>query len=120
MFTKIRRAIVEAPALMSPDFSKDFILYTFATDFSYVAVLTQNDHEVTEIPISFMSSKFKGVELNYSQVDKQAYMVYKSVKHYRPYLLKSRTKVIVPYVAIRNVLVQKELREKRVHWMTTL
>ena len=47
-------------------------------------------------------------------------MVYKSVKHYRPYLLKSRTKVIVLYVAIRNVLVQKELGEKRAHWMTTL
>ena len=67
-----------------------------------------------------MSSTFKGVELNYSQVDKQAYTVYKSVKHYRPYLLKSRTKVIVPYATVRNVLVQKELREKRAHWMATL
>ena len=39
-FTEIRKAIVEEPALMSPDFSKDFILYTFATDFSYAVVLT--------------------------------------------------------------------------------
>ena len=67
-----------------------------------------------------MSSTFKGSKLNYSQVDKQAYTVYKSVKHYRPYLLKSKTKVIVSYAAIRNVLVQKELGEKRTHWMTTL
>ena len=37
-----------------------------------------------------------------------------------PYLLKSRTKVIVPYVAIRIVLVKKELGEKRDHWMTSL
>ena len=47
-------------------------------------------------------------------------MVYKSVKHYRPYLLKSRTKVIVPYAAIHNVLIQKELGEKRAHWMNAL
>ena len=47
-------------------------------------------------------------------------MVYKSVKHYKPYLLKLKTKVIVPYAAIRNVLVQKELGEKRAHWMTSL
>ena len=39
-FVEIRKAIAEAPALMSPDFNKDFILYTFATDFSYAAVLT--------------------------------------------------------------------------------
>ena len=39
-FTEIRKAIAEACTLMSPDFSKDFILYTFATQFSYVTVLT--------------------------------------------------------------------------------
>ena len=39
-FTEIWKAIVEAPALMSPDLSKDFLLYTFYTDFSYAAVLT--------------------------------------------------------------------------------
>ena len=104
-FVEIKRAIVEAPALMAPDFSNYFILYTFAIDFSYAAVLTQKNHEDAEIPISFMSSMFKGDKLNHSQFDKQAYAVYKSVKHYRPHLLKSRTKVIVPYAAFRNVLI---------------
>ena len=36
-----------------------------------------------------------------------AYVVFKGVKHFRSYLLKSRTKVIVPYPAVRNLLVQK-------------
>ena len=67
-----------------------------------------------------MISMFKGAKLNYSQVEKQAYAVYKSMKYYRPYLLKSRTKVIVPYATIQNVLVQKELGEKRAHWMMAL
>lgn len=35
-------------------------------------------------------------------------------------LLKSNTKVIVPYLGIRNALVQKELGEKRANWMTFL
>ena len=67
-----------------------------------------------------MSSTFKGAELNYSQVEKQAYTIYKSVKNYRTYLLKSRTKVIIPYMSIHNLLIQKELGEKRAHWMTAL
>jgi hypothetical protein len=67
-----------------------------------------------------MSYSFKGEELNYPTVDQQDFVVFKVVKHFRPYLLKSRTKVIIPYPAVRNLLVQKELGEKRAHWMTSL
>ena len=105
---------------MSPDFNKDFILYTFASDISYATVLTQLNQQNSEVPISFMSSKFKGVELNYHEVDKQAFAIFKSVKHFRPYLLKSRTKVIVPYPSVRNLLVHKYLGEKGAPLMTTL
>jgi hypothetical protein len=52
-----------------------------------------------------MSSAFKEEELNYPTVDQQAYTVFKVVKHFRSYLLKSRIKVVVPYLAVRNLLV---------------
>jgi hypothetical protein len=39
-FDSIRKSIIEAPSLMSPDFSQDFTLYTFASDRSYDLVLT--------------------------------------------------------------------------------
>ena len=39
-FQKKLEAISEAPSLLSPNFNKDFILYTFASDISYAAVLT--------------------------------------------------------------------------------
>jgi hypothetical protein len=105
---------------MSPDFSQDFTLYTFASDCSYVAVLTQKNAEKNEVPIAFMSSAFKGTELNYPAVDQQAYDVFKVVKHFQSYLLNSRMKVIVPYPVVRNMLVQKELDEKRANWVTSL
>ena len=60
-----------------------------------------------------MSLKFKGGELNYHEVEKQAFIIFKAVKHFRPYILKSRTKVIVPFPAVRNLFVQKDLGEKR-------
>jgi hypothetical protein len=119
-FNDIKKAIIDALSLMSPDFSQDFTLYTFASDRSYVAVLTQKNTENNEVPIAFMSSSFKGAELNYPAVDRQAYSIFKAVKHFWSYLLKSRTKVIVPYPAVRNLLVQKELGEKRANWVTSL
>jgi hypothetical protein len=112
-FNDIKKAIIDAPSLMSPDFSQDFTLYTFAFNRSYAPVLTQKNSENNEVPIAFMSSAFKGVELNYPVVDRQAYVVFKAVKNFRSYLLKSRTKIVVPYPAVRNLLVQKELGEKK-------
>jgi hypothetical protein len=105
---------------MSPNFSQDFTLYTFASDRSYAVVLTQTNAENHEVPIAFMSSTFKGVELNYPAVDRQAYAIFKEVKHFRSYLLKSRMKFIVPYPTVRNLLVHKELGENRANWVTSL
>ena len=83
-------------------------------------MLTQKNDKSNEIPIAFMSSSFKGAKINYPAVDQHEYVVFKAVKHFRSYLLKSRTKVIVPYPTIRNMLVQKYLGEKRENWMMSL
>ena len=68
-FDSIKKSIVEAPSLMSHDFSQDFTLYTFAFVWSYDAVLTQKKDESNEIPITFMSPAFKGEDINYLAVD---------------------------------------------------
>ena len=69
-FIRIREAIAEAPAFVSPNFNKDFILYTFTSDISYAVVLTQRNQQGDEVPISYMSSNLKGAEMNYHEVDK--------------------------------------------------
>ena len=69
-FRDILKAIAEAPTLISPDFSKPFILYTFASDSSYAVVLTQKNQENNEAPIAFTSSSLNGAELKYPEVDK--------------------------------------------------
>eukprot|EP00253_Pinus_taeda_P024999 PITA_24999 len=62
----------------------------------------------------------QGAELNYLDVEKQAYVVFKSIKYFRPFLLKTHTKIIVSFPAVRNLLVQKDVGEKRANWVTTL
>eukprot|EP00253_Pinus_taeda_P028659 PITA_28659 len=119
-FDLIKQSIINAPALNTPNFSNHFTLYTIASDLSYAAVLTQINNHNLEAPISFYSSNIQGAELNYSEVEKQAFVVYKAVKHYRPFLLKSHTKVIVPFPAVRQLLIQRELGEKRENWVTAL
>ena len=58
--------------------------------------------------------------MNYPAVYKQAYAMFKAVKQFRPYILKNRTKVIVPHPAVRSLFIQKELGERRGNWVTAL
>ena len=55
-FSKIKTSIAHAPSLKSTNFEKDFILYTFMSDDSLAAVLTQKEDGRDEYPISFMST----------------------------------------------------------------
>jgi len=87
------------------------MLYTFASDNSLAAVLTQKDGSNDKCPISFMSASMQGPNLNYPAIEKQAYAFYKVVKHFRPYLLKNHYIVFVPHPAIRTLLVQQDLGE---------
>jgi hypothetical protein len=99
-FSNIKTTISQALVLRSLDFSKYLFLYTFASNQSLVVVLTQKDDENNEAPVSFMSTNLQGAKLNYPTINKQAYAVYKAVKHFRSYILKNHTKFIVPYPAV--------------------
>jgi len=54
---------------VSPNFDKDFILYTFSFENGYEIALTQNKDEGNEVPIAFISSLLQGSELKYPEVD---------------------------------------------------
>ena len=69
-FGNIKTAISRAPVLRSPDFNRDFFLYTFTSDQSLVAVLTQKNDDNNEAPVSFMSTDLQGAELNHPTIEK--------------------------------------------------
>ena len=55
-FSKIKTYVAHAPSLKSPNFEKDFILYSFASNDSLAVVLTQKEDGGDEYPISFMTT----------------------------------------------------------------
>jgi hypothetical protein len=119
-FKNIKSTISPAPVLRSPDFNRDFKLYTFTSDQSLAAVLTRKDDANNEASVSFMSTNLQGAELNYPTIEKQAYAVYKAVKHFRSYILKNHTKVIVPHPTVRSLFTQQEMGERRGKWMVVV
>ena len=69
-FVRIKRLIAESLALLSPNFRKEFYLYTIASNLSCAVVLMQKNEQGDEVPILFTSSAFQGAELKYPEVDK--------------------------------------------------
>jgi hypothetical protein len=54
-FQRIKQALVEAPVLVSPDYAKEFFIFSFASEETIVAVLLQKNEEGHEQPIAFFS-----------------------------------------------------------------
>jgi hypothetical protein len=51
--------------LVSPDYSKEFLIFSFASEYTIAAVLLQKNNEGYEQPISFFSKILRDAELKY-------------------------------------------------------
>lgn len=51
---------------------------------------------------------------------KESLFSLQAITYFRPFLLKNHTKIIVPFSAVRQLLIQIELGEKRANSVMTL
>eukprot|EP00253_Pinus_taeda_P023220 PITA_23220 len=119
-FECIKRAIMEAPTLISPDYSKEFHIFSFASDDTLAAVLLQADEEGSKHPVAFFSKTLRDVELRYDIIEKQAYALIKSLKAFRVYILHSKVIAYVPSASVKYVLTQPDADGRRAKWIAKL
>jgi hypothetical protein len=117
-FAEIKKALGEAPVLISPDFSKPFILFYFASE--NTIVLLQKNADNYEQPIAFFSRALRDAELRYNITEKQAYALLKAMKAFRDYILHSTVMAYVPSSTVKDILVQPDSEGKRGKWITKL
>ena len=85
-FQQLKRTLTVAPVLVTPDWSKLFILQTDASAYGLGYVLSQLDSQGEEHPIAFASKKLLTSERNYSAIEREALAMVKGVQHFRTYL----------------------------------
>ena len=66
----IKRAIMEAPTLISPDYSKEFHIFSFASCDTLAAVLLHKYDEDLKHPMAFFSKTLRDAELRYDIIAK--------------------------------------------------
>ena len=111
---------MEAPTLISPDYSKEFHIFSFASENTIAAVLLQADEEGLEHPVAFFNKNLRNVELKYDIIEKQAYALIKSLKGFRVYILHSKIIAYVPSATIKDVVTQPDADGRRAKWIAKL
>ncbi|KAH9307129.1 hypothetical protein KI387_043801 [Taxus chinensis] len=117
-FENIKHAISQAPTLINPDFSKDFMLYAFGGLDTISAILTQLNREGSEHPIAFFNQTLEDYEIKYSFIEKHVLAVIRSLKKFRNLVSNNKIELLVSYAGIKDFLLNKDLNEKRVGWIT--
>ena len=103
-FKNIKQAISEAPVLVSPDFDKVFLVFSYALEHTIVVVLLQKDDQGEEHPIAFFSKMLRDGEIKYNIMEKQAYSLVKALKDFRIYILHSHVIAYVPSSVVKSIL----------------
>ena len=85
-FEQLKRALTEAPVLITLDWTQPFILQTDASAFGLGYVLSRVNKQGEEHPIAYASRKLLQSEKNYSAIEREALVMVKGVMHFRTYL----------------------------------
>ena len=112
-FEAIKRAIMEAPTLISPDYSKEFHIFSIASGDTLAAMLLQKDDEGLEHLVAFFNKTLRDAELKYDIIEKHAYALIKSLKDFRIYILHSKVIAYVPSASVKDVLTQPDVDGRR-------
>ncbi len=95
LFQALKDALMSAPVLKAPDFSRDFILYLAAAESTMGMVLVQESDDDTEHMVYYLSPALVGPELTFSHIEKLALAAVHVVQRLRHYLILRRTLVVV-------------------------
>ena len=116
-FQQIKDACVQVLVLISLDYTKEFYLFSFASEDTIAGVLLHKNDQGQEQPIAYMSKILRDSELKYHMIEKQAYALGKSLKHFRIFIGYAKVIGYVPSTTIKDVLTQEEGLGPRGRWV---
>ena len=109
----------EAPILRYPDPEARYVLYTDVSKYAYAGVLTQTV-DGTDHPIAYVSGLFRGSQLNWAALTKEAYAIYMSVKKLSFYLDSARITVRSDHLPLKKFLEKNTMNAKVNNWAVEL
>ena len=128
-FQTLKEYLCRGPVLVYPDPEKPYILYTDASKYGWGGVLLQ-EYEHPEIkttskkqkiktvlhPVAFVSGGFRGSQLNWAAMTKEAFGVYISVRKLSFFLQESDVTIRTDHKPLRKFLNRQTQNSKVNNW----
>ena len=126
-FELLKETLCGEPVLKYADTSKPYTLYTDASKFGWAGVLTQPHMMVidgksttTDHPVAFVSGLFRGSQLNWAALTKEAFAIYMSVKKLSFYLTDAQILLRSDHKPLEKFLLKNMMNSKVNNWAMEL
>ena len=126
-FDLLKSYLCGEPILKYADTSKPYTLYTDACKYSWVGVLTQSHTTVidgksvtTDHPVTFVSGLFRGSQINWAALTKEAFAIYMLVKKLSFYLDQAKILLRSDHLPLKMFLQKNTLNSKVNNWAIEL
>ena len=125
-FEMLKDALITSPLLKYPDPNKPYTLFTDASKYAWACVLTQeHEHEkggkvFFNHPFTFASGLFKGSQLNWAALTKEAFAIYSSIKKLSYYLEDAEIILRSDHLPLKKFLQKNTLNTKVNNWVVEI
>ena len=134
-FKLLKETLCTHPILCYPDPNRPYVLFTDASKYGWAGVLTQPYEEINEStakggasqkktvihhPVSYISGLFRGNQLNWAALTKEAYAIYMSIRKLSFYLTNTDVLIRSDHLPLKKFLRQNTMNTKVNNWAVEL
>ena len=123
-FNHLRELLMEYPILRYPNPTQGYILYTDASGIGWSGVLTQEHLDekgkAKNHPICYVSGQFRGCQLNWAALTKEAYETYMSVRRLSFYVTDAEVTIRSDHLPLKKFLNKQTMNSKVNNWAVEL
>ena len=120
VFEELKILITSNPIVSLPDFKRQFILTTDASDVGTGAVLSQVFEDGRERVVGYHSYTLTSAEANYTTSEKEALAVLKAVEYFHSFLDEQKFVLKTDHSALREILSAKQPKGRIARWLDKL
>jgi hypothetical protein len=118
-FNILREALTTEPLLQYPDFKRQFVLTTDASNDAIGAVLSQGPIG-KDLPVAYASKTLNNAERNYPTIEKELLAIVWGCKHFRQYLYGRKFTIVTDHRPLTWIFSVKDPSSRLLRWRLKL
>ncbi len=118
-FFALQQALCHAPVLTIADPTKDYTIWTDASNFAIGATLYQDQGRGLQ-PVAFLSRRLADSQRNWATHERELFALISALKEWRPYIEERNVTVFTDHHALQYLQTQPHISRRQARWLETI